>query len=710
MRIVTISSTLITFAAVSFGQVGPNPVPSVLATNYDVKTVRVAAMSTSTQVTFNLSPTMIGGDVLDVVTSDPTVAVSLVLPSGTSLTAANASTLSYSFSSIPTGTMDTSIAPSPFGMPGTHTVITFPSGQAAGTYVVGLNAAAAANDSAAIIYYLSAGPEEMAAATDSGVYRAGDTVILSAFVSDGSQPVTNATVTAYVTVPVMIPANVTNYQLISQQAVDASNTSYSYTATFNNAGAPAYPLVEAKVQCTDPTVIIQKGVVEFGDLAAGSSVTSPDAFVIVLPNGATLDSSTLVWTATTTADPVPVSLQDSGTFDYAGGDGIYTGTFPGNYTALMKITGAIVGQAFSRTTAVQFHVTDQLATFQSIQGAAVDTDGNGLPDTLRITASVTVQRAGHYQFSAKLVASNGTAISGSTTLDLSTGSSQVLLDFPASRILTLGVDGPYSVSNVRLFWMSDTIQDTADYQSNAGLTPALTLATLDLGSLYFTGQNSASGVDLTGSGAFDILRVQAAVFAPAGACTWTGVLYSQQGSTIDTSYGSGTLSAGSNSVTFNFNGSKIALAGDGPYTVSATVICGSASASMNPRFQTQSFTASQFHSVPPGFALSLPDNSRMMSVGSTISVLVAVAAAGAFNGNVTFSVAGLPAGVTASVFPSTVFGSGMTTVTLTANSGTAPGAYQLSITGTSVLSQRSVCKISRSCPKSDLRPRSTRTV
>jgi hypothetical protein len=70
--------------------------------------------------------------------------------------------------------------------------------------------------------------------------------------------------------------------------------------------------------------------------------------------------------------------------------------------------------------------------------------------------------------------------------------------------------------------------------------------------------------------------------------------------------------------------------------------------------------------------------------GSSATDGVTVAAAGGFTGTVSFSVSGLPTGVTASFSPASVATSGKTTLTLTPGSGTASlQSTTLTITGTS---------------------------
>jgi hypothetical protein len=69
--------------------------------------------------------------------------------------------------------------------------------------------------------------------------------------------------------------------------------------------------------------------------------------------------------------------------------------------------------------------------------------------------------------------------------------------------------------------------------------------------------------------------------------------------------------------------------------------------------------------------------------GNAVNYNVAVSDAGGFSGPVSLSVSGLPSGATANFNPASVTGSGSSTLSVTANSGTVLGSYPLTITGVS---------------------------
>src|SRR6266436_4162743 len=81
------------------------------------------------------------------------------------------------------------------------------------------------------------------------------------------------------------------------------------------------------------------------------------------------------------------------------------------------------------------------------------------------------------------------------------------------------------------------------------------------------------------------------------------------------------------------------------------------------------------------FALSATPASQSVPHNGTTTYTVTVTPSNGFNGTVSFAVSGLPNGATASFNPTTVTGSGSTTMTVT--TGHPRGTFPLTITGTS---------------------------
>jgi hypothetical protein len=642
----------------------------------------VPAGSASTVLSFTVEGDIEGNNSFDVATSDPSVIVSLILPSGTEVTSSNAASLGFSFTTVAAGTNDNVQSLTPMSFPGTHTVIQIPGGQPSGTYQIKANASSSTADSGIIATYFASSTVGVSATTDSANYAVNDTVIISGLAFDGTTPVTGATVTAAVSVPSSLSATVGNFQLLTQQAVSAILTDYTYSATLTNSG-PSAQTVVAQLAALPSGVTVLSDTLIFGDVGANSSATSLNTITIESNPSQSFNPSTLQWNVTTPGTPTAVALLDSGQFDAATGDGIYTGTFTpqvaGAYSAVLSITGtSSAGNAFSRKATTQFTVTQQLASFSSFSDSQ---QAGGIV----VTANVSVQTAGTYRFDLQLQASNGRISSQTTQATLATGSQQIAATFSNQQLFTLGVNGPYERINAVLIDVVPFGSLIAASTVDAGPTASYTLSSF-APSVYFTGQNSAAGVILTTGGTtFDVLQIKVGVsVATSQTCDWNGTLTDTSGNAIDVESNGGTVSAGSTSVVLNFNGYSIARAANGPYIVTAfTIRCGAIQASASPLFQTQAFTASQFTSVTSDFSITTFKTPAAATAGSTFTVGLFLSSVGGFSSPVGLSVSGLPSGLSGSFSFPTLPGSGFSGLVATSSTSTPGGSYPVTIVGRS---------------------------
>jgi uncharacterized membrane protein len=83
------------------------------------------------------------------------------------------------------------------------------------------------------------------------------------------------------------------------------------------------------------------------------------------------------------------------------------------------------------------------------------------------------------------------------------------------------------------------------------------------------------------------------------------------------------------------------------------------------------------------FSLAASPASQSVTPGAGTSYTVSVGALNGFGGTVSFSASGLPSGAGATFTPTTVTGSGSTTMNVTTAANTPPGSYTVTITGTS---------------------------
>jgi hypothetical protein len=83
------------------------------------------------------------------------------------------------------------------------------------------------------------------------------------------------------------------------------------------------------------------------------------------------------------------------------------------------------------------------------------------------------------------------------------------------------------------------------------------------------------------------------------------------------------------------------------------------------------------------FSVTATPASQTVTAGNGTSYTATVTGSGGFNGTVTFSASGLPSGASASFNPTSVTGSGSSTMSVTTSASTPAGTFTLTITGTS---------------------------
>ena len=82
----------------------------------------------------------------------------------------------------------------------------------------------------------------------------------------------------------------------------------------------------------------------------------------------------------------------------------------------------------------------------------------------------------------------------------------------------------------------------------------------------------------------------------------------------------------------------------------------------------------------PDFSVSVTPASQSVAAGNGAVYTVSVVALNGFSGSTGFTVAGLPAGLSASFSPATVTNTGSSTMTVNAPAGTSPGTYPFTVT------------------------------
>ena len=150
-----------------------------------------------------------------------------------------------------------------------------------------------------------------------------------------------------------------------------------------------------------------------------------------------------------------------------------------------------------------------------------------------------------------------------------------------------------------------------------------------------------------------------------------------------TSWSSPGYTGGSGASTLTVNTTATTPTGSYPLTITAT------DGSGNPT-QSTVVTLNVNAAQAADFTISASPANRTVKRGNSGTYTVSVTGSGGFSGNVAFTVSGLPAGTTASFSPTSVNGSGTSTLTVSTTIPTTPkGTFNLTITGTSASLTRS---------------------
>ena len=568
--------------------------------------VQIAPAATAaTLIPFQVEVNGRDDDGFDVTVANAGAIVSLILPGGTEINNLNAAAFGYGWEVMAADSeaVTSGLFISPFSRSGNHTFIGLPSTATAGTYHIKINTSNVTTDTFVSASYVTASPIRVGLLSDNPSYTAGQPVVLSAFVFNGTTPITNATVEGFV-----------------------MDKDHPETA------------------------------------------------------------------------PVQVTFSDSGPDDVASGDGIYTGVYTasttGKFIASLRANGnSPAGFPYVRMTSTEFRVLPALATFTSFSDAGVDDNGNSLFDRIVVTANLQVQQAGNYRLHLSLVAGNGQEAQASATATLGTNAQQMSVSFTATQIAELGVNGPYTIRNATLFYTGDPEEPIAAFSENGGQTAAYALTSLEREVVKFTGNNSVAGIDTNSNGKFDILHIQVELNTLAAATyNWSGTLKDSTGRNIQAIDGTTAMSAGNNTLTFDFDGIKIAQNGvDGPYTLASVLVFNEQIAvHVDELLKTQAFSINDFEcsDAPAGTVQSATLTPTSVIGGNATTLHVTLAqAAGACGVKVTIT-SNNPAVIAAAIPATIIVPAGQTSADFSIITAGVSAATQVDLTATSGISSQ----------------------
>ena len=325
--------------------------------------------------------------------------------------------------------------------------------------------------------------------------------------------------------------------------------------------------------------------------------------------------------------------------DVTPGDGVYTTTFgataqAGHYRIALTAGGlGGAGAAFSREAfalaTVSASASDFAGTFRDF---GADTDGNGLFNQLVVEVDLDVTAEADYRVFGVLEDAAGNAHQANVLAALTPGARTVALAFDGESFFQNGVDGPYTLSVVRLAEETAVGLLPLAERSDAHVTAAYGFVEFEHAPIVLTGNGTSTGRDTNGNGKFDFLDVAIEVRVDnAGFYDWSARLLDADGTELGFAAGSAFFPAGVNSLTLTYDGEPIGANGvDGPYIVGDLLLFGGGSSLVATRaLLTDAFAASQFEgfvgdTTPPGLEVTLepsmlwPPNHRLVEIVATI--------------------------------------------------------------------------------------------
>jgi triacylglycerol lipase len=305
--------------------------------------------------------------------------------------------------------------------------------------------------------------------------------------------------------------------------------------------------------------------------------------------------------------PVPIAFHDDGTgADTKAGDGIYeafvTPPAAGTFSVRAEAIGTASTGAFRRSTAARLTVVPRDAQITDVDDHGEDDDFDGLYDRVVITPYATLTTAGTYEVFARLRGSNGREVQRSVESVFPAGNVHADLSFTAEGIIRdLGVDGPYSIAEVRYSRIVGEEPVPADIRFNFGATRSYSLADLQHRRISLTGSAAAKGINTDSDSDFEQLEVTLGVLVEyAGTYTWSVTLRDLNGREITFIAGQQSFAEGVNTLRLLFPGDAIwRHAVNGPYTVTNLAMYGAGQSIVaNDVFTTPAFRVSDFGPAP----------------------------------------------------------------------------------------------------------------
>src|ERR1041385_650359 len=201
-------------------------------TNRDTRSIVVVPGSQPGLVAFAADPAPAGGDLFQIVLSKSGTTVSLLLPDGTEISAANADQMGYNYTAVGNGAVNGSYVPSALAVNGDQVLIQLAPSAPVGQYQVKVDAGSASGNVLVVASYFSSSPVRVGLLASAPVYSVGDTVVLSGLAFEGGQALNGVSATVRIVDPSDGSATPVEVKLDDFGKFDAAVGDGIYTGTF----------------------------------------------------------------------------------------------------------------------------------------------------------------------------------------------------------------------------------------------------------------------------------------------------------------------------------------------------------------------------------------------------------------------------------------------------------------------------------------------
>ena len=201
----------------------------------------------------------------------------------------------------------------------------------------------------------------------------------------------------------------------------------------------------------------------------------------------------------------------------------------------------------------------------------------GPPDGFIVTPEISVQEAGTYSVKVRIKASNGNTSESLFSGDLQAGLVYPEIGFSEDQIKRdLGVDGPYTISQVILERLTEDDLLSCDQKDALGSTGAYSISEAEKPWLEIGDIQEILAEDTNSNGLIEVLIVSIPVQVVASGNYSVGAaLVSTDGIELDYVQESRTWTPGSHTVSLAFDGKRIRASGkNGPYSIKGFAVRG----------------------------------------------------------------------------------------------------------------------------------------